>query len=273
MRQLDNNKEVSFNVVLNCSWNKTTREKTLIIKEGFPRRTLDLKLCIQQEYSIPACIQCLKFECVTLDDHTPLEFYHIRDGDRIQVMYASEGDVKEILDVLDHMLTSLSFIKSIQPDLTARKISEELDTLIARNVFPSKVNNLAETYFVPCSSDRAETNRTFYVHCGGVRISHKLHHVLLKQPWANMPLQMQHLEHAILRVYWNMTASFSVRMYVLQDTQTLDCIMRSFTRVKLDPDGYLEAPPNPYASRMTTKYELSRITCEVVYKAMGALCK
>ena len=266
---------ISFTVMLNCTGeNKSIKEKTLYIKDKEPLTVSDLKLCIQKEFSIPKCCQCLRFDAIQLDDDSiPLSFYHIRDGDTVHVSYVSEGDVTDILDIIDKLVHTHSFIESIQNELNKEKFNDELDSRIMLNVFYEEVNSLAQVYFTPCSSDRAEVNRILFVHGNGVNMLHKLHTVLLKQPWSNTPLKFQYLEHAILRVYWNLTAAFSVRMFVLHHPASLDNVIQSFLRVQVEENSIMEAPHNTFASRVVPKYELDRIACEVVYKALGTLCK
>lgn len=265
--------ETSFTIVLNCSGQSTAQGRTLVVKEGMPLRVKDMKSCVEQEYSIPACCQSLVFDHVSLEDRMELAFYRVRDGDTIHVNYVSEGDVSDILGVVNHMIKSYDFIQSIQEDLNSHEVSDDLDTLINQGVHWEKVSDLPEVYFVPCSSDKAEANRNLFIQCGGLDMLQKLHTLLLQQPWSNMPLKMQHMEHCILRTYWNITAAFTVRMYVLQYPNALDSILKSFLRVKLNEKERLNVPMNIYALRVASWSELNRIACEVVYKALGALCK
>lgn len=270
----DTNGGVSFRVFLNCTGEKsTTNVKTLVIKDGMPLRVRDLKSCIEQEHSIPSCSQALVLESVPMEDSLSLDFYHVRDGDTIHVNYTSEGDVAEILDVVNHMLISYNHIKSVQDDLNTHLVSNDMDAILNQCMYWEKVNELAEVYFTPCSSDRAEANRNLFVQCGGLDMLQRLHMLLLKQPWSNTPLKMQYLEHSILRTYWNITASFGVRMHVLRYPKALDSILQSFLRVELEENKVMKVPRNLYAIHLATTSELNRIACEVVYKAMGALCK
>lgn len=267
--------EVSFNVILNrTGGDKATKARNLDIKNGkMPLRVRDLKSCIELEYDIPSCCQTLVFESVTLEDQALLDFYHVRDGDTIHVNYTSEGNVAEILSVVDHMTQSYHFIGSIQNDLNNHKVSDDLESLIHQSVHSEKVNDLPEVYFTPCSSDKAEANRNLFIQCGGLDMLQRLHALLLQQPWSNMPLRMQYMEHSILRTYWNITAAFTVRMYVLQYPKALGCILRSFLRMELQEKSVIKVPRNIYAIGVASSNELNRIACEVVYKAMGALCK
>lgn len=268
--------EVSFTVILNCTptgGKPTLTPKTLVIPDGMPLRVKDLKSSIESKYSIPACCQRLVFESVTMEDKMLLEFYHVRDGDNIHVSYASEGNVVDILDVVDHMSRSYDFIDSIQDALCSHIVKDDLDAQMNQNIKWDKVNDLPEVYFSPCSSDKSEANRNLFIQCGGLDMLQRLHGLLIQQPWSNMPLNMQYMEHSILRTYWNITASFTVRMYVLRYPRALENILRSFQRVQLQENALMKVPKNIYALRVASTNELNRIACEVVYKAMGALCK
>lgn len=271
---------VTFKVVLNCTGSDAessamaARVKTLAVREGMPLRVRDLKSCVEREYSIPACCQRLLFERVLLEEDSDLlSFHHIRDGDTIHVCYTSKADVAEILSVVDHMTRSYHLIESIQDDLAQCRADDDLDALISQGVYWERVNDLPEVYFTPCSSDRAEANRNLFIQCGGLDMLQRLHALLHRQPWANTPLRMQYLEHSILRTYWNITAAFTVRLYVLQYPQALGCILKSFLRVELRESELMSVPRTLYAARSASMNELNRIACEVIYKALGALCK
>ncbi len=272
-RQYQGGSEVSFTVILNCRGRGTTQEKTLVVKGGMPLRVRDLKSCIEEEYSIPVCCQNLVLESVVMEDRVPLEVYRVRDGDIMHVNYVSGGNVLEILDVVDHMTKTYYFVESIQADLNAHKVSDDLDTLLNQSIHWEKVNGLAEVYFNSHTLDKAEANRNLFIQCGGLDMLQRLHTLLLRQPWSNTPIMMQYLEHAILRTYWNITAAFNVRMYVLQYPRALDNILRSFLRVELKKDTPIVLPKNIYATRQANGRQQGHVAAEVVCKAMGALCK
>ncbi len=263
--------EISFNIVLNCTGDDPgSREDTLTIKHNKPLTVTDLKNAIQKDFSIPACCQCLEFDSVTLEDEMPLHRYHIRAEDTIRASFSSEGDVAEVLDIVEVMINSSIFIDSIQTDLSKKQISTDLTSKIVQNIIPPKIHSLAQTYFVPCSSDRAEVNRVLFVHCGGLNFMHNLHVQLLRQPWDNTPILMQNLEHGIMRVYWNITASFNVRMFVLSNPVTLESIIKTFLRIEIDPEDGIETQKNTWGQ---SHFTFDRVAYEVVYKALGALCK
>ena len=170
------------------------------------------------------------------------------------------------------MREMVPFLESIQPELSKGALTTELDILVRRSVKALKVESLASKYFWPCSTERANANRLLFVSNNGLELMHQLHVALLRQPWKNTPLELQYLEHAILRTLWNITATFSIRTLVLR-RPTLDAVAQSLLRVKVEHDATIVAPHKLPAGRMALRGELNRVLSEVVYKAIGTICK
>ena len=262
---------MTFHVILDCTPTKTRREKQLCLEQP-PETVLEVKEQIQSKFKVPRCCQALYFDSVLLREGESLYTYRIQDEDVLHVEYNSEADVEEVLDVVSTMRKMIPFIESIQPELSSESTSQDLDTRILQNIKATVVESLAFKYFFPCASEKADANRLLFIHNGGLDLMHELHVVLLQQPWGTTPLEMQYLEHAILRTLWNLTASFLVRTQVLR-RHTLNAITESLLRVQVLPNKPIKAPFNGFASRMAPIYELDRVASEVMYKANGTLCK
>ena len=259
-----------FTVVLDCVPEKLQKVGTLKFVDNCPKTVLDLKQGIEDEFGIPSCCQNISVENIQLADQRLLKFYRVREGDTLCVQYNSVADVDEILDIVDSLCSMKTYIESIQPILSSGKPSDMFTKSIQNNIFADKVESLAFEYFYPCSSERANANRLLFVQHEGLEHMHRVHELLLLQPWQNIPIEMQYLEHAILRVLWNITASFLIRTLVLQ-RPTLKAITKSFLRVKVPKEGIVSAPENLFSSPPTM--ERNRIASEVVYKAAGSMCK
>ena len=262
---------VTFNIVLNCIPTKTKTEKTLHL-EQLPETVLEVKEHIQSKFKVPRCCQALYFDSVLLRERETLYLYRIRDGDTLHVHYNSEADIEEVLDIISTMKKMIPFIESIQPELSEERVSHDLDVRISQNVKSTLVESLAFEYFFPCASEKADANRLLFIDNGGLDLMHDLHTVLLQQPWRLTPLEMQYLEHAILRTLWNLTASFLVRTEVLK-RPTLSITAQSMLRVQIHPRMQVKASCNRFARRLVLESELDRIAAEVVYKASGTICK
>lgn len=266
--------QVSFKLLLNCEHDKTVEEKELEVEGNLvPLPVVKLKLCIEHSFSIPACCQTIKFEYATLEDQCLLSSYRIRDGDCLRVTFKTKANVTEIMRIIDRMKKTYVFIRSLRHDLNNGNLSDDTLYLIDRTICSDDVESLPEVYF-SYTMDKAESNRVFFVHCGGVKLFHKLHTELLRFPWSNLPLRMQYLELSILRCYWNITAAFSVRMFVLHNSKALQNIVKSFLRIKLQAGSQVKAPRSAYANRIGySRMECDRNAISVGFKAMGALCK
>ena len=166
------------------------------------------------------------------------------------------------------MIHSYIFIRSIQEDLNKHR---DLRYQTIKNVFYQELQSLINEFFILWPPDRCNANKVFFVDSGGLDILHNLHVELLKQPWYNSPFEMQHLEHVILQVYWNLTSNFIIqyiRLLVLRHSTTLDCIIQSYLRVKITP---VKAPRNNSATGIRPKVIQNNIAIDVVYQALGVL--
>ena len=210
---------------------------------------------------------------VLLRDHKSLHFYRIRDKDTLHVSYNSEADVEEILGITNTMQDMIIFMESMQHQLSQEACLPGLIPRITRAINSTRVESLAFKYFYPCSSERAEANRKLFIARGGLDLMHKLHILLLTNPWSRVPVELQYLEHAILRTLWNITASFSVRDQVLQ-RPTLEAISQSMLRGRvIKNQRVMVSSIHTSILNSVNSHELNRIVSEVIYKAIGTICK
>ena len=259
-----------FTVMLKCVPENSQKVATLLFDEKCPDTIIDLKQGVEVKFGIPVSCQNVYLDNIQLEDEHSLTFYRLRDGETLYVQYSSTADYEDVLDIVASLCSMITYIEGIQPTLSHGRASEVLQASLAGHIFAHKVESLAVQYFYPCNTERANANRLLFVQHGGLDYMHKVHELLLLQPWQRTPIEMQYLEHAILRVLWNITASFLIRTLVLQ-RPTLGAIIKSFLRVHVPKEGLIRAPPNRFSFQST--FELNRITSEVVYKAAGSLCK
>ena len=257
---------VSYHLKLYCVMDHKNSRNVSILIEKHPRTVRDIKLHVQKEFSIPACCQCLSFESRRLKDHYSLAELRIREGDTLIIHYTAEAMVEEVTDIIRSIGEMECFLSSevIQLQLSYGHHNSELESEMSKNLNAFKVEALATRYFHPSSNATCQANRLFFVKNGGLENLHRLHEELLKYPWADCNIEMQYLEHSILRVLWNISAAFSIRM-LLFERPTMDAVIKSLVRVKIPADKKIEGPRR--------NFESTRITCEMVYKAVGTICK
>ena len=262
---------MTFHVILNCTATNTKKEKKLYLEQP-PKTVSEIKEQIQSKFKVPSCCQILYFDSVLLREGESLSTYCIRDMDVLHLDYNSEADIEEVLDIISTMRKMITFIVSIQPELSSESISQDLNTRIVRNVKATQIESLFSKYFVPLASERADANRLLFVHNEGVEVMHELHVVLLKQPWRTTPLEMQYLEHAILCTMGHLSASILHGTQVLK-RDTVNAITESMLRVQILPNKHIKAPYNGFANRRAPVHELNQIVSAVIFLATGTLCK
>lgn len=223
-------REVTVQILFHCVLDNTVKENRFTLK-GYPESVLELKESIQAEYSIPASCQRVYFESLLIGDDERLDSYRIRDGDTLHVYYNSEGDVKDVLEIISSMREMVPFLESIQPELSKGALTTKLDTRISRSVKAMKVESLVSKYFWPSSTERANANCLFFVSNNGLKLMLELQAILLQQPWEKNCLEMHELEYTVLSTLWNLTATSSIRTLALVLRRPmLDAITQSLLR-------------------------------------------
>lgn len=270
---------VTFSIVLHTTCDVSTRSLQLL---AFPNTVAELQRHVETEFSVPQCCQSVVFESIPLHAGDSLFDHRVRNGDTFHVYFKSEADVKDIREVVNSMQEALTTIEDSY-DLCPHYYSPDkefvredvlgLIFLLDQAVNPDIVECLATHYFHPFTSERAIANRLFFLDIGGLNLLHKLHCVVSKYPWEVTVHSLQCLEKAILRVLWNITASFDIRLQVLRYPFIQLCV-KSALRV---PIKYQVTSPKhlAYSGHRTPVYDhMQEYTLgELMYKAFGVLFK
>ena len=253
---------VSYNLKLFCSIDHTKSRNTKIVIPHTPKTVLDVKLCVEKDLSIPACCQCVIFESHELRDQDSIKQQRIREGDTLVIKYTSDAMVEDVREIIQAMKAMRRFLR--RKDIRQYLASGcDPNGEISTNVDEQKVKLLYTDYFkCPSVNEVSRANRLFFLQNNGLQIMYRLHKELLRHPWNNCVPEMQHLEHAILRVLWNISADFSIRELLLQ-RPTLEATMKSFLRVEIPADQYLN----------TLRQESYEITIYLLYTAAVVIGK
>ena len=272
----------TFSIVLHSSSDVTA---SFLRLPAFPETVADLQRDVETQFCVPRCCQTLVFEGVPLrgGDDT-LRAHRVRNGDTFHVHYRSMADVKEIRGVVDSMQEALNTIEeSYNHHPHYYTPGHEFDrenvlgaiTQFEQHIKPEMVECLATHYFQPFTSERAIANRLYFLDIGGLEMLHKLYCVVLKYPWEVTVVTLQYLEQAILRVLWNITASFDIRLHVLR-YPFIELCVQSALRVPIQYKGRVLAPEHLALSgnrTILTEHLQERIVGENMHKAFGVLFK
>lgn len=90
---------VVFHVELFCTVSSQTSNHTISFSD-LPKTGLSIKENVEDQFSIPVCVQSLDYDAGPLSDDANLEQLRIRSGDRFVVRYSSKGDCKGIKEVI-----------------------------------------------------------------------------------------------------------------------------------------------------------------------------
>lgn len=138
----------------------------------------ELKLAIQDKFSIPYCCQKLYFETLQLKNSDRITDYRFRESDVIHVKYETTADIDEVLNAINSLKQLVATLAEAErtPDVVKFNIA-----LVSS--LPNKVvtlNQLGERHFSKLSSNKCYANMAFFMSHEGIDMLLKAHQLLLK---------------------------------------------------------------------------------------------
>ena len=91
--------KIELNVLLNCELTKSSETKQVHF-QSLPTTPLEVKKKIEEDFSIPSCIQTLHYQSMILKDSDQLQHTHFRSGDMFTVDYPIEAECEMVQKVL-----------------------------------------------------------------------------------------------------------------------------------------------------------------------------
>ena len=218
---------VTFGVILHCSKTGLSSHKQMYFTSA-PALVGDIKREVERQYNIPVCVQVLTYDVQNLKDDLDLSFVGVRMGDTFHITYLSEGDCKEIVDIIGWMELILAAFGGEQPTVSTG-ISVEFDDLLTNGIQLELIENLAFEYFFPWLDERKYVNKLHFVYNGGIDIIVEVYTAVLTQPWEECLFKLKYIEYGILRVFWNLSETFPLRRLIVTHGGLKMC-MRSLLR-------------------------------------------
>ena len=240
----------------------------------YPRTGLEAKHHIEKEFQIPVCLQKLSFQSQVIPNNQPILSYYLKDGDSLTVEYTTQADLREVSEVLELMKIIIKFLESSLDDFNGPlPLSVDIDRIIQTLVKPLAVECLVTKYFMPVGTDRATANQLYFVNNDGVEMSIKLHELLSSIPWTSLSIEMQYMEHSILRVLWDLSSTIGIRCLLLQYPNLIEQLSRSILRQPIYPYQKVQASRQQHAASHATVMSQDFILGETMLKGMGVLTK
>ena len=129
--------EVVLNVLLNCEVTKSSETKQVHFK-SLPTTPLEIKKKIEEDFSIPSCVQTLHYQSMILKDSDQLQHTHFRSGDMFTVDYPIEAECEMAQNIIKWLKELLELLKSVDENVTS---PDEENVLLMSSKF-QRVRNL-----------------------------------------------------------------------------------------------------------------------------------
>ena len=258
---------IFFKVELHCTKTNSKRHSTVTFPPDSPPSTVaDVKLKVEEDFSIPMCVQSLSYEAYPLNDSTSLEEARIRSGDTFLVAYSAEGDCPEITKVVRWLELVREYLRAEDPCLE-EPMSSDFEDLIKLGIRDELIENLAFKYLFPWLDSKKYANKLYFVQIGGLDVTMDIYSLLHRHPWDQCMLHLKYVEYGLLRVLWNLSETFQLRRLIMKHGGLQLC-MKSLLRQKLQERESIQDK-----TAVDFHQENSWILVETIGAALGLLCK
>ena len=260
--------EVVLNVLLNCEVTKSSETKQVHF-QSLPTTPLEIKKRIEEDFSIPSCVQTLHYQSMTLKDSDQLQHTHFRSGDTFTVDYPAEAECEVIQNVIQWLKELYELIKSIEDNILSSDDEEydqwmsplvtKFEDLIEEGENLDLIEALSGTLFVPWGDKGKLTNCFYFQQEGGINVLTKIYGILVSEEWGDLGIDEEdhmYVEVMCCRAVFNYGHTNPLLRQVVQ-LGGLEMCMKTLLRRQLRGD---ECDPN------------ARIYSGVFY-SLSLLCK
>ena len=247
--------KVVLNVLLNCEHTKSSETKQVHFK-SLPTTPLEIKKKIEEDFSIPSCVQTLHYQSMILKDSDQLQHTHFRSGDTFSVDYQTRGDCEKIQNVIQWLKDILDYLQVIDHDnsLSERDKDPSLlsylcnmtEELILSGMHDGTAQDLCLHLFYPWKDERTHVNKLHFHHEGGLDVLMKVYSHMVSKEWGSIGIDSQfhlYLECLCSQAVANYTQTFRLRRQVVQ-LDGLEMCTKTLLRKQVGRDGGCEIIPN-----------------------------
>ena len=219
--------KVVLNVVLNCEQTKSSETKQVHFK-SLPTTPLEIKKKIEEDFSIPSCVQTLHYQSMILKDSDQLQHTHFRSGDMLTVDYPIEAECEMIQKVIKWLKELFELLKSIAENvsfpneenhLLMSSNFQKIENLILEGENDDTIKILSATLFLPYEDKKKLINCFYFQHVGGLDVLIKVYDILVSKEWGDLGLDKNfhmHLEHTCSCAISNFGQIFSLLRQIVQ---------------------------------------------------------
>ena len=179
--------QIMLNILLNCEETKSSEIKQLHF-QSLPTTPLEIKKKIEEEFSIPSCVQTLHYQSMILKDSDQLQHTHFRSGDVFTVDHPIEGEcekvqtaikwLKELHEVLEENLSPLN---EKNEQLMFSNMVKLGDLILDDESF--RDCGLGYDLFSPWADKKKLMNKFYFYQEDGLSVLIKIYSVLIGREW------------------------------------------------------------------------------------------
>ena len=219
--------EVVLNVLLNCEETKSSEIKQVHFK-SLPTTPLEIKKEIEEDFSIPSCVQTLHYQSMILKDSDQLQHTHFRSGDTFTVDYPIEAECEMTKNVIKWLKQLYNLLESIEKcvsfpdeehDILLSSYFQEIGSLMMEGVNNNIMEALSYTLFSPWEDRKKLMNKFYFHQKGGLDVLMKIYGVLVSKEWGNFGINEElhiFLEGMCSRTISGYAQTFPLRCQIVQ---------------------------------------------------------
>ena len=191
-----------LNILLQCEQTKLSETKQVHF-QSLPTTPLEIKKKIEEDFSIPSCVQTLHYQSMILKDSDELQRTHFRSGDTFTVDYPIEAECEIAQNVIKWLKELLELLKSIEKnysfpgeenDLLMSSNFRKIENLVLEGEKDNIVEALTDTLFSSWGDKRTLMNCFYFHHEGGLDVLMKVYGMLVSKRWEDFGINHINLE-------------------------------------------------------------------------------
>ena len=221
-KEVPSEDKVVLNILLNCELTKTSETKQVHF-ESFPTTPLEIKKKIEEDFSIPSCVQTLHYQSMILKDSDQLQRTHFRSGDTFTVDYPIEADCEIAQNAMKWLKELHDLLKSIEDngspsnedgDLLISSNLHKIDSLIREGEKDQTIGTLYKVLFLPFDSKKKLMNCFYFHQEGGLDVLMKIYGILVSKEWGDLGIKKGF--HIYLESVCSLTINSYARSFLLK---------------------------------------------------------
>ena len=217
--------KVVLNVLLNCEETKSSKTKQIHFK-SLPTTPLEIKKKIEEDFSIPSCVQALHYQSMILKDSDQLQYTHFRSGDTFTVDYPTEAECELTQNVIKWLKELYELLKCIKESISSADEKNDLsitcqkvENMITEGVETNTIAALYTALFFPWEEKKKLMNKFYFQQEGGVDMLMKVYGILVSKKWGELGIDKEfhiYLERVCPVAIANYVQTFALRRHVVR---------------------------------------------------------